>query len=524
MKAKEEQSKLKKPIWPLYALAFTFVLNLVFYGLMRHNADEEFQQIGQVITKEASQSFKIWIEEQRKIASLFVLSTPMQDWLEVPASNSLKATVDPKLIRYVRNVVSRFNQFENISVEKFENSKQPWDTLESGLYELKGSRISAHEFKLDQLTSSGSFEAILQGKAYFISSIFKSEETGKPIFYYSIPIMKNNEIIGITTLTVRMSYFTDALIQDVTYRQTGYLLFVDDRGETIAHTMESYILSNEKYLKDIVNELLTSLKIKDNYFRGNFQGNWKQYYGVSSDLDSQFIRNQWYIVFTEKESAIYSQANRFLVLIMASSLSVLFLLFFYIYRLELGKAKRRQVSRELIEKERLEAELIQKNSEIIKRINMDQLTGIGHFQTILRYLEQQINELKDTDEVLTFVLFRVDYLRKFNEEEGYVSGDIILNYVGKLLRELFEAPYVSGRLYGNVFAVLFKGQMLIESLILVEQFRTHYEEQNFALIPQKPSLSFAVVQWEGETAGEMVRKAETLLQKCKKEGSRQIKY
>ena len=181
-------------------------------------------------------------------------------------------------------------------------------------------------------------------------------------------------------------------------------------------------------------------------------------------------------------------------------------------------------SHERLEKELLEEKLKQKNTEIVRQINLDQLTGISHFQSIQRYLEQQIELVKLSEGVFTLALFHVDQLGLFNEKEGYALGDVVLNLIGKLLKENFTYPHVTGRLYGDVFAIVFIEKTLIESIVLAEQFRNVYEAQMLSLIPRKPSLSFGLVQWQGESACDMILKSEILLKQCKAEGVRQIKY
>lgn len=510
----------KKSRWPVYALGFAVVLNIFFYGLMRLNASQEFAAVGAALTKEASQGLKIWIFEQRKVASLVSVSAQVQHWIDQPENPKYAEEVS----RYLRSVISRYNQFENICIERFIDPKQPWKTPEDGFYDLNSYTISGQAAHTDAFINAGTVEAVLDGKSYYVSSILKSDESGKPIFYFSIPISKNNEILGIMTFHVKMSDFTNMLIQNIRYRQTGYLFVVDDRGETIAHANSSYVLSDEKYLVDIVNELLLPLKTGQNFFKGRFQGDWKLYYGIPSGLEPEFIRNQWYIAFTQHEYEVYRQANRFFIIMSLSSIGVLAFLVFYILRLEKIRIKLANESNERLEKEHLEEKLKQKTSEIVRQINMDQLTGISHFQSIQRYLEQQLGETNAEQIPLTLALFHVDSLGAFNEREGYALGDIILNFIGKMLKEVFPEDVVTGRLYGDVFAIVFKGETLIESLMLIEQFRGRYEAQGLALIPQKPTLSFGVVQWQGEKAGEMIQKAEHLLKKCKKEGPRQIKY
>lgn len=504
----------------VYALLITLLINVLFYSLLRENANDEFRQVGNALTKEVSQSLKMWVSEQRKMAGIVSLSAPVTEWAVAPTDDVRKT----QITRYLRMLIGRYNQFENISISRFKNPSQPWMTPDNGVYALDCYEVGTDPESIVPFEDTGTVEPILDGKSYYISSIVKSSVSGKPIFYFSIPLTRNNEILGLITFSVKMSYFTESIIEPVKYKNTGYLFFIDDRGETIAHANASYVLSNEAYLTDIVNQLLSPLKLGENYFRGKFQGAWKHYYGRTFGLDSEFVRNQWYIVFTQNEYELYEQTNRYLLVLGFTSLVLILILAMSFHRIDTKRSRFFMESHERLEKELLEEKLKQKNTEIVRQINLDQLTGISHFQSIQRYLEQQIELAKVSEGVFTLALFHVDQLGLFNEKEGYALGDVVLNLIGKLLKESFNYPNVTGRLYGDVFAIVFNDKTLIESIVSVEQFRTVYESQMLSLIPRKPSLSFGLVQWQGESACDMILKAEVLLKQCKTEGARQIKY
>lgn len=522
MKNNEEifQKESKKSKLIIYVLLLTLLVNVVFYGLMRQNAKDEFQQVGIALTKEVSQSLKIWVNEQRKMASIISISSPITEWIENPDD----VENQEKVSRYLRLVISRYHQFENVSINRLKKPDQPWLNPNTGKYELDCYRVGSDPQSIVKFEDTETVEPILEGKSYYLSSIVKSSITGKPIFYFSIPITRNNEILGMITFSIKMSYFTESIIEPIKYRDTGYLFFIDDRGETIAHANSSYILSDATYLTDIVNQLLSPLKLGENYFRGRFQGAWKHYYGVSFGLDSEYVRNQWYLVFTEHESELYQQTNRYLLVMSLTSFILITLLMFNFNRIDRYRSKVFLETHEQLEKELLEEKLKQKNNEIVRQINLDQLTGISHFQSIQRYLEHQITEAEASGKTFTLALFHVDKLGAFNQSEGYALGDVVLNLIGRLLKDTYALPNVTGRLYGDVFGIVFTGKTLIESIVLVEQFRSQYETQMLSLIPRKPSLSFGLVQWQNETASEMILKAEALLKQCKEDGQRQIKY
>ena len=267
MDNKQNLSKHSKKFTVLvYALLITLLINVLFYSLLRENAKSEFQQVGNALTKEVSQSLKMWISEQRKMAGIVALSAPISEWAAAPADEIQKTQVT----RYLRMVLGRYNQFENISISRFKNPNQPWKTPENGAYALEGYEVGTDSSAIVAFEDTGTVEPILDGKSYYISSIMKSSISGKPIFYFSIPLTRNNEILGVITFSVKMSYFTESIIEPVRYKNTGYLFFIDDRGETIAHANASYVLSNEAYLTEIVNQLLSPLKLGENYFRGKF--------------------------------------------------------------------------------------------------------------------------------------------------------------------------------------------------------------------------------------------------------------
>lgn len=519
---KKEFLNLKQFKWARYALLIALVVNLVFYGLFHYSAIYEFKQVGEALTNEISQSLKIWMGEQRKIASLVSVATPLQDWMANP--NNLSAKKEAS--RYLRSVTSRFNQYESLRLDLLREPEKPWKDLDSGKQGLNSQVIAIGESESEAVVEDHWVDQILSGKSYYVSAIFKSEDSGKPVFYYSVPIIRNNQVHGILTFKVKMANYTELIFKNIGYKHSGYLFMIDDRGETIAHVNPNYVLSDEQYLIDIVNRILTPLKLGDTFFSGKFQGVRKFYYGIDSGLSRDHIENQWYIVFTQREAEVFTQASRFLMVLLLSTMILLTALSASFKRFGKIKNEFYEASLSQIQQENLKEQLTLKKNEILKQINIDQLTGVGHFQAIMRALEQQIEQQKNQEvqSSLSLILCQVDEFSLFNETEGFEMGDVLLNYFGKSLNTFFQEPYQVGRVYGDVFAIILQEKTLIEGVVLAEKFRDQYDKKVLMLIPHKPTISFGIVQWNGENHNELFRKAEQLLLKCKKKGPNQMEY
>lgn len=519
---KKETINSKPFKWTRYALLIALIVNLIFYGLFHFSAIYEFKQVGEALTNEVSQSIRIWMGEQRKIASLLTVAPPLQEWMLHTSS----AQVRNEANRYLRSVATRFNQYESIRLDVISNPDKPWKESVAGMLTLDSQTIAVGQSDTKALEESNWLDQILSGKSYYISGIFKSEDTGKPVFYYSMPIIRNNQVQGVLSFKIKMTYYTELLFKNVGYKHSGYLFMIDDDGETIAHINQNYILSDEQYLIDIANRILSPLKLGNNFFSGKFQGVKKFYYGTDSGLNSDHIENQWYIMFTQKEAEVYTQASRFLMVMLISTGILLAVLGASYRRFSKVSDEFYEASLNQIQQENLREQLAHKKNEILKQISIDQLTGVGHFQTLMRALEHQVtlqNNQLDTSP-LCLMLCQVDEFGQFNEAEGFELGDVLLNFLGKSLIEFFQEPYQVGRVCGDVFAIILPKKTLIESVVLAEQFRDQYDKKRLTLIPHKPSLSLGLIQWNGEGHGELFRKAEQVLLKCKKEGPNQIKY
>lgn len=501
------------------SIIVTVSFSLLFGFYLRRVEKSSFIEVGKTLTETSNQSIKLWLDQQRKLGQNLLFFDEVKRWENDPLDQENQR----RLVKTLGIIVGRFNQLDNVQVLLLKDSDSPWGN-QNGNFELSAYRLSAREVSEERiLEETGAAEAILEQKPYYISAIYSDKEQ-KPIFDLTLPISKDNQVVGMINLTLKFSNLTDAIINRVQYKQSAYLFLIDDRGETIAHKNSSYVLSDADYLQDIVNKLLTHLNQGDNLFRGNFQGSNKLYYGVKTGLDKAYMRNQWYLSFTEKESEIYGLSRQFWFM------SALFLLIQMVAMLRLLKvfnADRVAMINQEIQlgsQEILHEEIRLKQNEVIRQTSLDAFTQLGHFQSVQRVIERTLLEKSATGKPFTLALFHLDQMGQFNEVNGLAQGDIIIYHVGKLLREEFGDNDFVGRVYGDVFSIILPDLTLIESLVVLEQFKKKYAEVKLDFIQAKPTLSFGVVQWQGEDASTLILKAENQLKKSKKAGINQMKY
>lgn len=517
----DQMLKAFRAKWIIGIFICVLIINLSFWIALRHYEVEEFTDVGKTFTKGVDESLRLWMLQQVQLGKTLVNAPEIADKAIQKGRTKAKKDATKK---WLSSVVNTTPQLENLEIYSFNKPNAPWQNVSSGEYALDSDYISARDVKGVPIEDSGAVEQLLTGSPYYISSIMATAEQSKPIFYLSIPIKKDGQILGILNMVVKLSSISEPLINSSTYEETGYMFLIDDRGETIAHKMNSYVLSDEVYLQDIVNKLLVSLNFGNSVFEAEFKGDLKLYYGVQASLDKSMIRNKWYIVFTEKQSEIHGVSNQFLMISMVVLMAMILL----------GIAFNRSIEQRLQEAiERHSADethhnlltaLEEKKNEAMRQIALDPLTQLNHFQSIQKALTQEIEISKRLESQLTLVMFHVDAMGAYNFKYGHEMGDVILNHIGRLLRQHFPDEVEVGRVYGDVYAIILSGKTLIEAVVLIEQFKKYYESTPLELVNEKPSLGFGIVQWKGESSELLINEAERQLKKAKKQGANQIKY
>ncbi len=100
-------------------------------------------------------------------------------------------------------------------------------------------------------------------------------------------------------------------------------------------------------------------------------------------------------------------------------------------------------------------DIITKQSDTYYKLaNYDILTGIANRQYIMNYILEKLNDYKNTDEKLFFIMFDLDKFKAVNDNYGHKAGDEALKFVVNRLKNCIREDDFIGRLGGDEFIII----------------------------------------------------------------------
>ena len=158
---------------------------------------------------------------------------------------------------------------------------------------------------------------------------------------------------------------------------------------------------------------------------------------------------------------------------------------------------------------------------------VDPLTNLFNRRAFDSELAQLVGN-KNSHVISSFVLIDIDHFKRFNDTYGHLMGDKVLQYVGKLLKDICQEPMLPVRYGGEEFAVLMPGTTIDAAAEIAEKVR---EKIQAIRIKQKKSgeiissitASFGVSQYQhGESSEQLIERTDNALYKAKDCGRNQV--
>ncbi|WP_415901536.1 GGDEF domain-containing protein [Neptuniibacter sp. QD29_5] len=140
----------------------------------------------------------------------------------------------------------------------------------------------------------------------------------------------------------------------------------------------------------------------------------------------------------------------------------------------------------------------------------------------------QLAGVNDPNLVTSFVLVDIDHFKRFNDTYGHLMGDKVLQYVGKLLKEVCPEPMLPVRFGGEEFAVLMPQIDKEAAAELAEQVRQKIQairikQKKSGDIISSITASFGVSQFTiGETSEQLIERTDKALYQAKDGGRNQV--
>ena len=168
----------------------------------------------------------------------------------------------------------------------------------------------------------------------------------------------------------------------------------------------------------------------------------------------------------------------------------------------------------------LQEELVVQSERLEALLFEDALTGLSNRRFILTQLAGAVSAARRHDRPLSIAVIDIDHFKAVNDEHGHAAGDRVLAAVASALREHLRAEDQLGRLGGEEFLALVPDADARVAVAAVEKLRAEVAalavEHDGAVLAVTVSIGWAA--WEGESAEELMRRADDALYEAKRSG------
>ena len=125
--------------------------------------------------------------------------------------------------------------------------------------------------------------------------------------------------------------------------------------------------------------------------------------------------------------------------------------------------------------ERDNLDLVVKNRVLSEISARDALTGLYNRWFVLEKIEAEINRSLRSGSELALLMLDIDHFKKINDTYGHLTGDHVLQEVGKVLKDSCRVYDVPGRYGGEEFCVVLPDTKIGSTPIVAERIRARLE-------------------------------------------------
>lgn len=153
----------------------------------------------------------------------------------------------------------------------------------------------------------------------------------------------------------------------------------------------------------------------------------------------------------------------------------------------------------------------------------DGLTGLYNHTCLIELFHEEYNNQDDKGRGISFVMIDIDFFKKFNDNYGHVSGDMILKELSRILTESIRSGDIVGRYGGEEFSIIFIDDNVKTILELCEQVRRNIEEHEFNIGGKFIKITVSIgacvkTPTKFIKSNDMIIKADNALYEAKKNG------
>lgn len=197
-------------------------------------------------------------------------------------------------------------------------------------------------------------------------------------------------------------------------------------------------------------------------------------------------------------------------LIFLSAVIVILLIIFYFKYKERQKIEK--MNREL------EQKVEERTKKLRKMVITDELTNLFNRRRILELLEIELEKASRYKRDLALIMIDLDFFKRINDSFGHQFGDKVLRKISEIMKQNTRNLDLVGRYGGEEFLLILPETNLEKAALVAEKLRQKIKKSDIEGLDFKLTASFGAVQYEGESSQQLIKRADDLLYKAKKEG------
>ena len=168
-------------------------------------------------------------------------------------------------------------------------------------------------------------------------------------------------------------------------------------------------------------------------------------------------------------------------------------------------------------------QMIELQERLLLLANTDELTSLANRRHFFEILEREILQAKIRGSSIAVMMFDIDHFKNVNDTYGHLSGDRILQQLGKVLNENIYPLDIAARYGGEEFVVLMPGMPVEIAAQRAEKLRLIIDKYSWEVGNQPISVtcSVGITVFDGTDAAdpyELIRRVDDALYAAKHRG------
>lgn len=143
---------------------------------------------------------------------------------------------------------------------------------------------------------------------------------------------------------------------------------------------------------------------------------------------------------------------------------------------EENDAKYRELEQRMLMLQRENLDLTVRNRALSEVTTRDALTGLYNRWYVMEKIESEINRAVRHGSPVSLLMIDIDHFKQVNDSYGHAAGDIVLQTVGKTLKDSCRVYDVPGRYGGEEFCVVLPETHVGNTPVVAERIRTRLAE------------------------------------------------